>query len=244
VLNVGPGNVRSASVDVVVDGDDLEGITLSLQPGLTIAGRVAFEGERPPPPLPPLRVPIPAGMTIVNAGYAFPPAQIDGAGRFTVTGVVPGPYRFSSAMQGVRAAIGPWWLKSLVVNGRDMLDSPLDLRQNVDDAVVTFTDRATEIAGTVLDARGNAAPETHVVAFSADRSAWFFNSRRVAGVRPDAQGRYTIRNLPPGDYRLAAVLDLDQGEWFDPSVLERLSAGALPFTFTGTEKKTVDLTIK
>ena len=82
-------------------------------------------------------------MTIANSGYGFPPAQIDAAGRFTVTGVIPGPYRFFGAMQGVRMPIGPWWLKSLVVNGRDLLDSPLELRQNVDDAVVTFTDRPT-----------------------------------------------------------------------------------------------------
>jgi hypothetical protein len=242
---VGPGNVRSASADVIVDGDDVDSISLTLQPGLTIAGLVAFEGERPPPLLPSLRLPIPAmGTNIANAGYALPPAQIDAAGRFSIAGVVPGPYRLLGAMRGVRMPIGEWWLKSLVVNGRDILDSSLELRQNVDDAVVTFTDRATEIAGTLTDAGGNAVPEMYVVAFSADRSAWFFNSRRVAGVRPDPQGRFAIRNLPPGDYRLAAVPDLDQGDWFDPSLLERLLPAATPVTLTTAEKKVHDLVVR
>jgi hypothetical protein len=243
-LSIEPGNVRWASADVIVDGDDVGNISLSLQPGLTIAGRVAFEGERPPPPLPTVRLPVPAFMNIANSGYVFPPAQIDSGGGFTITGVLPGTYRFSSVMQGVRTPIGAWWLKSLVVNGRDLLDSPLDLRQNVDDAVVTFTDRATEIAGTLMDARGNAAPEAYVVAFSTDRSSWFFNSRRVAGVRPDAQGRFAIRNLPPGDYRIVAVSDLDQGEWFDPAVLERLLPAATAVTLTTAEKKAHDLVVR
>jgi hypothetical protein len=238
------GSVRWASTDVTVDGDDVANIGLSLQPGLTIAGRVAFDGERSPPALPTVRMPVPAFMNVANSAYLFPPAQIDSGGAFTITGVLPGTYRFSSVMQGVRAPIGAWWLKSLVVNGRDLLDSPLELRQNVDDAVVTFTDRPTEITGTLTNARGNAVPEMYVVAFTADRSAWFFNSRRVAGVRPDAQGRYAIRNLPPGDYRLIAAPDLDQGEWFDPSVLERLLPAAMPVTLTIGEKRAQDLTVR
>jgi hypothetical protein len=238
------GSIRWASTDVIVEGDDVANISLALQPGLTIAGRVAFEGERPPPPLPTVRMPVPAFMNVANAAYVFPPAQIDSGGGFRITGLLPGPYRLSTALQGVRAPIGGWWVKSLVVNGRDLLDSPLELRQDVDDAVITFTDRATEIAGALTNARGDAVPEMYVVAFSADRSAWFFNSRRVAGVRPDAQGRYVIRNLPPGDYRLIAIADLDQGEWFDPSVLERLLPTAMAVTLTTGEKKAHDLTVR
>jgi hypothetical protein len=183
-------------------------------------------------------------MNVASSAYVFPPAQIDSGGGFRITGLLPGPYRLSTATQAVRTPIGGWWLKSLVVNGRDLLDSPLELRQDVDDAVVTFTDRATEITGTLTDARGNGVPEMFVVAFSADRSAWFFNSRRVAGVRPDAQGRYAIRNLPPGDYRIVAVPDLDQGEWFDPAVLERLLPAAVAVTLTPAEKKAHDLVVR
>ena len=139
---------------------------------------------------------------------------------------MPGIYELgamsSRPLQGIRTPIGPWWLKSLVVNGRDILDAPLDLRQGADDAVATFTDRASELSGSVKDAQGRRAPTRSSSPFTTDRSAWFFNSRRVAGVRPDREGRYTIRNLPPGDYRVVATADLEQGEWFDPAVLDRL----------------------
>ena len=55
-----------------------------------------------------------------------------------------------------------------------------------------------------------------VIAFSTDRGSWFFNSRRIAAVRADAQGRYSLRNLPPGAYFVLQTDELEHGEWFDP----------------------------
>ena len=239
-----PGNGQVAFADVTVDGEDMTNVPLSLQSSFTISGRIAFEGERPPPPLAELRASLPMTPTIANAGLGIPQLRLESAGTFKVEGLVPGLYRMSGNIQGLRAPIGAWWLKSLVVNGRDMLDAPPDLRQGSDDAVVTFTDRASEIAGTLTDAQGVPAPEAYAVVFSADRSAWFFNSRRVSAVRPGRDGEFSIRNLPPGEYRIAAVLDLDQGEWFDPVVLERLLPAATPLNLAGPERKTVDLTIR
>jgi hypothetical protein len=240
-MTMAPGALGIASLEIAVEGEDITNLALALEPGLVISGRVVFEGERPGPALPSLRVSVPAGTTMANAG--FPSVNVEGS-TFRVDGLVPGLYRTFGTPQGVRAPIGPWWLKSLVVNGRDVLDAPLDLRQSVDDAVATFADTAGELSGTVRDAQGNAATHPVIVVFSTDRTTWFFNSRRVAGVRPDAQGRYAIRNLPPGEYRIVAAADLEQGEWFDPTVLERLLPSAAAITISGVEKKTHDLAIR
>ena len=243
-LIVPPGNSQVAFADVTVEGEDVANVSFSLQTEFTISGRIAFEGDKPPPPLVDLRVSVPITLTVANAGLAVPRLQLQAGGTFKVEGVVPGLYRMFGNIQGVRAPIGTWWLKSLVVNGRDMLDAPLDLRQGADDAVITFTDRASEVAGTLKDAQGAPAPEAYAVAFSADRSAWFFNSRRVAAVHPGRDGQFSIRNLPPGEYRIAAGVDLDQGEWFDPAVLERLLPSAAGITVTGAEKKVWDIVIR
>jgi hypothetical protein len=243
-LIVPPGNSQVAFADVTVDGEDVANVSFALQTEFTISGRIAFEGEKPPPPLADLRVSVPMTLTIANAGLAVPQVRLESGGTFKAEGIVPGLYRMFGNIQGLRAPIGAWWLKSLVVNGRDMLDAPLDLRQGTDQAVLTFTDRASEIAGTLTDAQGAPAPEAYAVAFSADRSAWFFNSRRIAAVRPGRDGQFSIRNLPPGEYRIAAVVDLDQGEWFDPAVLERLLPSAAAITLTGVEKKVWDIVIR
>ena len=225
-----------------MNGEHVESVSLSLQPALTVSGRVAFEGRRAAPDLEGLHVldglyvSVPAiSLNLADTGEAFPPFDLERGGTFKIAGMVPGLYRMSGDIPGLRAPIHAWWLQSLVVNGRDMLDAPLELRQGTDDAVVTFSDRASEIRGTLKDAQGAPVPEASAVAFSADRSAWFYNSRRVAGVHAERDGRFSIRNLPPGEYRVAAVLDLDQREWFDPAVLERLLPAAGALTVSGVE---------
>jgi hypothetical protein len=140
--------------------------------------------------------------------------------------------------------VGSWWLQSIVSGDRDLLDTPLDLRQSLSDVVITFADRASELSGVVTDANGAPTNEAWVIAFPTNRSAWFFNSRRLVAVRPDREGRYTIRNLPPGEYRAIAARDIEQGEWFDPTVLDRLLPQARPLTIAGADSLTVNLKLQ
>jgi Carboxypeptidase regulatory-like domain len=234
-----PG-AQFASADVVVNGEDVD-VSLVTQASLSISGRVAFEGERPAPALLPgeFRINMPLFAIATSGGWPIPPIVFDGS-RFRLEGIAPGRYRAMPNAQGIRAAVGGWWLKSLAAGGRELLDAPLDLQQSIDDAVATFSDRASEVSGRLLDAGGAPVTDLPVVVFSVDRSTWFFNSRRIAGVRTDRDGRFAIRNLPPGEYRVAAA-DLDPNEWFDPALLERLLPAATPLTIAGTEQKTVDL---
>ena len=46
---------------------------------------------------------------------------------------------------------------------------------------------------------------------AADSRYWIPGSRRIGTSRPATDGRYSFRSLPPGDYVLAVVTDLEQG---------------------------------
>ena len=47
--------------------------------------------------------------------------------------------------------------------------------------------------------------------------------------------------LPPGDYLMAAVTDVEPGEWFDPEFLQQLRAASARVTLNEGDKKTQDL---
>ncbi len=50
--------------------------------------------------------------------------------------------------------------------------------------------------------------------------------------------------MPPGNYLIAAVTDIERGEQFDPAYLAALSQQAVPVTLAAGERKTQDLMIK
>jgi hypothetical protein len=60
-------------------------------------------------------------------------------------------------------------------------------------------------------------------------------------VRPGTDGRFTVRNLPPGDYLMAAVTDVEPGAWFDPDFLQQLRGASARVTLSEGDKKTQDL---
>ena len=224
--------------EIIVDGQDVTGLSLPLQPGLTISGHVAFTGSERRR-LTAAQFPLPLVLAMRGIELA-PTVRIEADGRFSVEGVVPGTYRLQR-MDGLRSPLGRQWLKSAVVNGRDILDAPIELRQNAEDAVVTWSDRVSEISGTVTDSRGTALPGQTVVLFATDRRSWFFNSRRIAAGRTNAQGRYRIINLPAGEYYAVADDDLDEGDWFDPVVLEQVAQRATLVRLEEDERKTLDI---
>ena len=54
--------------------------------------------------------------------------------------------------------------------------------------------------------------------------------------------RTGLRGLPPGDYRIIATEDVEQGEWFDPAFLQRVQPSSGKISLSEGEKKTQDLT--
>ena len=235
------GGVATAAADVTLEGEDVGNISLALQPVLAISGLLVFRGDTAPPVMGVSRsAPRPPSMTLDT--IAAPPLQIDGV-RFNIDAGPPGRYRLGGATMGVRTPLGGWWLQSILVRGVELLDAQVDLQQSIDDAVAVFADRASELSGVVTDARGTPVGDVPVVAFAADRSAWFPDSRRIASVQTDQHGRYSILNLPPGDYRVVAASDLEPGEWFDPAVLDRLLPLATSVAIADFEQKILSLSI-
>lgn len=238
-----------AQQDLDVNGTDITGLTLTLQPGMTVSGRVVFSGRllTPPADLSGMRVSLRMSRQTPGISLGVPPAQVDTAGHFAFTGVPPGHYTVAARVPGDSGRPSPaWWLKSAIASQRDTLDSSLDVQpgQNVQDLVLTFSDQRTELSGRLLDQTGQPAAGLSILVFSTDRAFWTPGSRRVAQpVRTASDGSYKTTGLPAGEYYLAAVPDLDPDEAGDPAFLDQVVPAAIKITLADGEKKVQDLKI-
>lgn len=247
-----------ASEDVDVAGVDINDLTLVLRPGMTVSGRVTYEATTltPPKDMSTLTFSLSPAQTSVSVmGMAM--SMMEGAtirtnadGTFTANGVAPGRYRFltQAAMLGAiapaaAASAGGFVLKSATVGGRDIADTPIDIRpgQDLSGIVVTFTDRPTEISGTVFDQAGRVTPHFPIVIFSTDRGYWTVASRRVQLVRPASDGKFRAVGLPAGEYFVCAVTAVEQDQLADPAFLDQLAAASFRIALKDGEKKTQDL---
>ncbi len=225
-----------ASMPVTIDGRDIDGLTIQLQLGKVMTGRVVFEGTTAPPSTVSFWLLGPGfgGATLSRPGTATPEFKIDS--------IIPAAYRVTTTV-GARG----WTIKSALINGRDAADLPVDINADVSDAVITFTDKLTELSGLLQTPAAAPATNYFVIVFAKDPAYWFNGSRRIVSLRPGTNGRFVTTAtspLPPGDYLIAAVTDVRTGEWFDPEFLKALSSSAVAMTLSEGEKKRQDLQIK
>lgn len=233
--------------EVMVEGRDTT-VTMEMQPGMTINGRVVFDGATAPPKeVAALRfwlVPPGSGGNM-SAGPAG--GQVDAEGKFSFTGVTPAVYSvaYSSSMPLPASANGPWALRSAVARGRDAMDVGLDVKagDNVE-WVITFSDRPTELSGVLQDPAGRPAPDYFIIVFSADKADWRPASRRIRSTRPGNDGRFSAAALPPGVYYLAATIDVDPADLNDPKFFEQLVPAAIKVTLTEGGKTLQDIRIR
>jgi 5-hydroxyisourate hydrolase-like protein (transthyretin family) len=246
VAPVGPGAQGPTlwgQSDVTISGENISGVTISLQPGMTLNGRIAVDAVGvDAPDLTRARVTLAPATAANGIMVGIPQPTVDANGQFTMTGVVPGKYRLTASLSTPEAN---WVAKSAMFKGQDILDMPIEIAPNEDltNAVVTFTNRTQEVSGHLQDASGRPATDYTIVLFPADRGAWS-STRRVRTSRPGTDGQFVIANVPAGNYRLAAVVDVAPGETSDPAFLEEVSAASLAITLGDGEKKVQDLRIR
>jgi protocatechuate 3,4-dioxygenase beta subunit len=221
-----------------VAGQDLMGVTLALAPGASLSGTVTFESSETPAPTDLSQVRITTTPLTPLPGDNGETARAAATGTFTLPNV-------GSSPQLIRAAgpARPWSLKGVYLNGRDISDLAVEFKsgERVTGLSVVFTDRTTEITGTVPDSSNQLLTDYLVVAFPADQALWVAQSRRIQTSRPDQNGAYRVRGLPAGDYLVIAIDDAEQGQWYDPAFLDQLRASAVHVSLSDGETKSQSL---
>ena len=219
-----------AEAAISVGTADIPNLAIILRPGAKVSGALDFSGGAQRPTADQLGA---ISVTLEpadgrNANSAR--GRVDTACSFTTVGVMPGKYFLKSA-----GAPQGWTFKGATVGGRDITDAPFDIEgSDIGGVVLTFTDRPSALNGSVTASGGGGGdPQAAVIIFPAERELWTgygTSPRRLRNVRADTKGAYTISNLPPGRYYVAAVREALAAEWQDPKFLETLANEATPVT--------------
>jgi len=169
-------------------------------------------------------------------------------GTFRVAGIV------GTCMIRVMGNMGRWTIKSVTHGDTDLADRPIAFEpgQQLRNVQIVLTDKRTELALNVVDERGQATREYVAIAFATDRTKWeepfsrYVRSyvppvaparsaappRGSPDLRAPTERRDVIIGLPPGDYYVVALTDIAPDDARDPTVLERLAAGATRASLT------------
>ena len=229
--------VMAARTQVDVVNSDVEGVSLLLENGFNVNGKLTSEGRSPndgalsgiriqlqsEPNLPPLAIPA------VNA---------EADGTFSITGVSPGNYRIS-----IGAVPRNMYVKSALLGGVDILNTggivlegeprgALDIilgnsPGSLDSAVVD--NRQMPVAGATVV----------LVPDSARRKRYDLFRQATS----DSSGRIHLDNVVPGDYKVFAWEVVESNAWTDPDFLRSYESNGVAVRVTEGGRGAADVQV-
>lgn len=243
----GGGEIEMGTLPITVAGDDVTSVTVVTGRGATITGAVVpAQGSSATLTRSTLQVTTQAvgggfgGFPgLGGGGGGFGGRNVGEDGTFTLTNL------FGSRLIRLNGLSQEWMLESVMVDGRDVIDQPIEFAPNADitGARIVVSDRVTEVSGSVAAADGKSSSRDFtVIVFPDDETRWAAPSRYVRSARPDQQGLFKVRTLPPHDRYLAVAVDyLEQGEESDAELLASLKGRAAAFRLRPGDATTVSL---
>ena len=236
----GTGAALFGAYSVEVAGEDIEDVKVTLRPGAVLEGALAIENRRgsKTPDFTTLRVRAP--FVDGNAFGDSLTGVVEPDGSFVLRGIMKGTHQI--VLDGLRL---PWVVKSVIYQGADITDTPIEAaeKQSIRGVRLTITDAASEVTGTVTNARHGAVAGAGVLVFARVPLFWMRTNRRMRVAYTDVTGRFSVAGLPAGEYVAVASPAVDEGDLGRRDRLEAWASVATPFRLD-TDQSTVDVPLQ
>ena len=216
----------------VADGD-VENLTISLLPSFTVPGHVTWEGNKPSD-----LGNLMAELISTDESTLNPQLEaIQSDGSFSLHNASEGEYR-------------PWildpskscYLKSARLGPTPMVDGKLAIHSGGDNTLeYVVSCHASQVEGQVLTSDSLPAEGVFVVLVPEPRLRE--DSSKFLDVRTDQYGRFLIKGITPGDYKLFSWSSVEQGDWQDADFLKHYEGKGVSVPLEEGDHKSVDLTL-
>jgi len=243
-LQVRPGGMPSANSEfatmkITVGNDDIDNVIVTTSVGATARGVVLTDDGS----VPTFR----ADQVSIFPQPAEPGGMMFGSGQNKINDDFSFELGGLSDRRLIRGGLPPtlgWYLKAVMLDGEDVTDSGIEFTpgRSYDGLQVILSQKTTDLSGLVTDDRNRPVLDATVVIFPANKDLWTYSSRYLRSLRPDTNGRYNIKSLPPHeDYMVIAVQNLESGQGADPDFLTRALEEAKKFSLNEGETKAFDI---
>lgn len=227
-----PETRTQATASVEVGQKNLD-VTVSLQPGVDLNGRVIFPEGVPRETFDRLLVFAGPERAIFASGRPMPP---DALGAFQVPNAPWGRMNVS-----LTNLAGGYYVREIRYAGNPIPGNSFMLSRDVpsQSVEIVIDDKPALVSG-VVSQDDQPLNKPYVVLVK-----WPYSSEIVAQsvkeANGDEAGNFRFAGLAPGDYRLIAVPQDNKGKLDEPGVLERLFVGATKLTLARGDRENVTL---
>jgi hypothetical protein len=196
-------------IPVEVGASNVEGVRVVLSAGGEVAGTVTVEGKDKPDSL--------SGQVVFENGEGEPlDTEIGPTGAFKT--------RLCSGRYTVIVQLGAQFLvHSIRSAGRDVLAEGMTISGPGSEPLdIVLGSDGGRVDGVVLDADDKPVAGATVVLVPEAKLR--SRASRFRQTETDQYGRYELKDIPPGDYRLFAWEDVELGIWYDPEFLKAVES--------------------
>lgn len=224
------GTTRTGSIRIPAGDTDLDGVQIVVSSGFNVRGQIRIEGIDPAardPRIASMRVTLRAAQNAFMINPQPASGVPSATGEFAIQNVTAGDYRINVAPilnlagdPAVPAPLQSAYVKSIRIGGIDAMSDGFRVgSQPPDDPIVIVVGlNAGSILGTVVTENSMPAPDATVVLVpdgERGRRQDLFRSGTS-----DGSGRFKFDRLPPGQYKLFAWDNVDNGAWLDPAFMK------------------------
>jgi len=228
--------VASGRAPVTVTNADVTGVVINVIPAVSIKGKLTVDGPSQAASLASLRVQLRRSINgVITSETQIPMVSpIAADGTFLVNGVMPGEYRFTLAPTQAN-----YYIKEVRFGGAEALNTPINISAGATEMLeVVLSPRVSEVEGTITDGKGQPVEGVQAVLVPDAHRDRFELFRAVTS---GANGHFTIRGVPPGDYKVFAWESIESYGYFDPDLLRRDESKSQRIKVQESDKITVSV---
>jgi hypothetical protein len=222
--------VNRQAVDV--GNADVEGIAMTVVPGMNISGRVVWEGQpaldKDELQIMPKPVDVPFGVR----GQA----RVARDNSFTLKGLGEGTYR--AEVMGMSKEC---YIKDMYYGESSVIKDGFTVTRGEAGALeIVISSRGARVQGTVMDSDG--LPLAGVSIVLVPELSQRENYQKYKTQSTDQYGNFDLHGIAPGDYKLFSWVEVEPDAWQDPEFLKQFEDKGQRITLQDGDHHTVKVT--